>query len=119
MSVAPRAPKRWCLAKVEIVNSFENWKQNLVYTLSLDPNFAPFLTDDAKWEKKTKVAPLRGFVDDADGTPGKSTAQQKVTMLELMLGQIANFCPIISLKERAKRDKPSKNQNIFYCRIRQ
>ena len=96
MSVAPRAPKQWCLTKVETVNSFENWRQNLIYTLSLDLNFAPFLTDDARWAKKTRSSPLRGFVDDAEGTPGRRTAQQKVTMLELMLGQIANFCPVIS-----------------------
>ena len=96
MANAPRAPKQWCLTKVETVNSFENWKQNLVYTLSLDPNFAPFLTDTSRWEKKTKSAPLRGFTNDPDGTTGGRTAQQKVNMLELMLGQIANFCPIIS-----------------------
>ena len=40
-----RAPKQWCLTKVETVNSFENWRQNLQYTLSLDANFAQFLTD--------------------------------------------------------------------------
>ena len=91
-----RAPKQWCLTKAETINTFENWKQNLVYTLSLDSNFAPFLLDAVTWAKKTKANPLRGFVNDVEGVENKRTAQQKVNYLELMLGQIANFCPIIS-----------------------
>ena len=87
-----RAPKQWCLTKEETVNSFENWKQNLQYVLSLDPNFADFLLDDSTWEKKTRTNPLRGFENDTDAVPAarRRTAQQKVTHLELMLGQIAN-----------------------------
>lgn len=96
MASGPRAPKQWCLTKTETVNSFENWRQNLLYSLSLDQNFAPFLTETARWEKKTRNVPLRGMVSDNEDTPGARTAQQKVTMLELMLGQIANFCPVIS-----------------------
>ena len=93
-----RAPKQWCLSKSESINSFENWRQNLLYTLSLDANFAPYLAEDCTWLKKTKSAPLRGFADDADSVPAarRRTAQQKTTMLELMLGQVANYCPIIS-----------------------
>ena len=33
---------------VETINSFDNWKQNLLYTLSLDSNFAPFLADSVQ-----------------------------------------------------------------------
>lgn len=93
-----RAPKQWCLTKNETINSFENWKQNLIYSLSLDPNFTPFLSDGSTWRKKTKAGPLRGFTNDGSSVPEASrhTAAQKVAMLELMLGQIANFCPIIS-----------------------
>ena len=32
MAVSVRAPKQWCLTKIESINSFENWKQNLVHT---------------------------------------------------------------------------------------
>jgi hypothetical protein len=94
----PRAPKQWCLSKLETINSFENWRQNLQYTLSLDPNFAPFLVVGSVWLKKAKASPLRGFEDDGEDVPQakRRTAQQKVTLLELMLGQIANYCPIIS-----------------------
>ncbi len=47
MANTHRAPKQWFLTKVETVNSFENWRQNLVYTLSLDTEFVPFLVNGA------------------------------------------------------------------------
>ncbi|KAL5011512.1 hypothetical protein ScPMuIL_010063 [Solemya velum] len=76
-----RAPKQWCLTKNETINSFENWKQNLQYTLSLDTNFSAFLVHGATWEKKTRTTPLRGFVDDDGVVPEarRRTAQQKCT----------------------------------------
>ena len=48
--------------------------------------------------KKTRAAPFRGFQGDGEPIPAAQwrTAQQKVTQLELMLGQIANYCPVIS-----------------------
>lgn len=97
-NMATRAPKQWCLTKTETINSFENWKQNLIYTLSLDANFAPFLVEGASWLKKSRTEPLRGFTNDGDAIPAarRHTADQKVNLLELMLGQIANYCPIIS-----------------------
>ena len=96
--MATRAPKQWCLTKHETLNSFENWKQNLTYTLSLDKNFAPFLAEGSKWLKKTKTSPLRGLVSDGESVPEaqRLTAQQKVNYLELLLGQIANYCPVVS-----------------------
>ena len=92
MASSIRASKQLCLTKTESINSFESWKQNLVYTLSLNANFAPFLVEGALWKKKTKTEPLRGFANDGDGVAQaqRRTAQQKVNMLELMLGQIAN-----------------------------
>ena len=93
-----RAPTQWSLSKQETITSFEAWRQNLQYTLSLDPNFAPFLIDGVQWSKKTSTAPLRGFESDNEDVPEakRRTAEQKVTQLELLLGQIANYCPIIS-----------------------
>ena len=92
-----RAPKQWSLTKTETITSFEAWRQNLQYTLSLDSNFAPFLGDTVTWLKKSQ-GPLRGFIDDDDDIPAarRRSAQQKCTHLELMLGQIANYCPVIS-----------------------
>ena len=36
-----RAPKQWSLTKNETITTFEAWRQNLQYSLSLDANFAP------------------------------------------------------------------------------
>ena len=93
-----KAPKQWPLTKNETITSFEAWKQNLTYILSLDVNFAPFLKDDCTWRKKSTVDPDRGFADDDDAVPvaSRKSAAQKVVHLDLMLGQIANFCPVIS-----------------------
>ena len=86
-----RAPTQWCLTKHETINTFGNWKQNLIYTLSLDVNFAEFIATDAQWQKKTAARPDRGLAGNND-----ATTQQRVYSLELMLGQIANYCPVIS-----------------------
>ncbi len=98
MSVT-RAPKQWQLTRKETVSSFESWRQNLLYILSLDPNFAPFLVDGFTWQKKSAQNPTRGFTDDPvqePPDPNRKTAVQKNALLELMLGQIANYCSIVS-----------------------
>lgn len=93
-----RAPKQWTLTTSENITTIEAWENNLRYILSLDPNFASFLTTDTTWLKKTNAAPLRGFTDDDDDVPviRRRTAAQKVSHLEMMLGQIANYAPVIS-----------------------
>ena len=94
-----RAPKQWSLTKKETATSFENWKQNLLYTLKLDPSFASYVKDGAQWAKKAKSVPNRGFVDDGEEVmvaANRLTAVQKAATLEIMLGQIANYCPVIS-----------------------
>lgn len=111
MASTHRAPKQWCLSKIETVNSFENWRQNLLYTLSLDKNFAPFLVDGVNWEKKLRNSPNRGFLDDGEDVAeaNRRTRQQKVNMLELMLGQIANYCPVISRNTIVKNSTSIEN----------
>ena len=93
-----RAPNQWPLTKNETVTTFEAWGQNLQYSLSLDPNFAQFLADNSTWLKKSSAAPQRGLASDGEDVPAtrRRTAFQKNFHLELMLGQIANFCPVIS-----------------------
>ena len=95
---AIRAPKQWSLTKQETITSFEAWRQNLRYTLSLDPNFAGILVDDVTWLKKTNAQPLRGFQYDGEDVAevNRRTAAQKCTHLELMLSKIAIYCPVIS-----------------------
>ncbi len=93
-----RAPKQWQLTTNETITSFENWKQNLVYILSLDHNFALFLEDGYMWQKKSATNPNRGLQSDGEDVPRaiRRTAAQKNAQLELMLGQIANYCSVIS-----------------------
>ena len=62
----------------------------LLYNLALDAHFESFLAHNATWSKQSKLKPYRGFTDKKDGL----TAAQQSAMLDLMLGQIANFCPV-------------------------
>ena len=52
----------------------------------------------ALFGKKINVTPLRGLINDDADIPEaiRCTSAQKVSHLELMLGQIANYCPINS-----------------------
>ena len=103
MAATHRAPKQWCLTTRETITSFENWKQNLVYTLSLDVSFSTLI--ESTWKVTSKTSPNRGYTDDGDDIPQNSrkTAVQKKTTLEMMLGQIANYCPIISRNTIVKK----------------
>ena len=96
--MAQRAPRQWSLTKEESVNSFESWRQNLLYIFSLDHNFARYLADGFTWQRKTAANPNRGLVADVAPVPEaqRRTAPQKSVQLDLLLGQIANYCPIIS-----------------------
>ena len=51
-----------------------------------------------KWDKKTKDSQHRGFVDDNQNLPDAlhCTKKQNVNILEMLLGQNANYTPIIS-----------------------
>ena len=113
-----RAPKQWSLTTDETLNSFENWRQNLMYILSLDHNFAPFLTADFTWQKKSAANPTRGLQNDTHPIPetNRKSAAQKNAQLDLMLGQIASWCPIIS---RNSIIKSSTSLNHIWQTIRQ
>ena len=75
--------------------------------ISSDPDFAQFLVESVQWLKKTRAAPFHGFQDDEEPIPAaqRRTAQQKVTQLELKIGQIANYCPVISRYSVVKNSK--------------
>ncbi len=99
MASASKAPKQWSLQKDESLNSYNNWKENLIYTLSLDKNFAPFIKAGATWGRITATDSTRGIVDDGDevvAVNARLTRDQKLAQLNLMLGQIANFATVIS-----------------------
>ena len=54
MASTPRAPRLWCLTKIETVNTFENWPQNVVYTLSLDKTLPLFWYQEHSGRRKRK-----------------------------------------------------------------
>lgn len=116
MAASPRAPKQWQLTKIETITSYESWRQNLIYLLSLDKNFVPFL--DANWQKQTATNPRRGLTNDGTTVPEaqRLTAVQKNAHLDLLLGQIANFCPVISRNSIVKH---STSLNDIWQKIRQ
>ena len=113
--MAARAPKQWQLSKNETITSYESWRQNLMF-LSLDNNFVPFR--EATWQKKTASNPHRGLVDDGENIPEarRLTAVQKNAHLDLLLGQIANFCPVVS---RSSIVKSSVSLSDIWQKIRQ
>ena len=67
--------------------------------------------------EKTATNPHRGLQDDDSSVPEakRLTATQKNTHLELLLGQIANFCPIVS---RSSIIKNSVSLNDVWQKIR-
>jgi hypothetical protein len=65
MAYVDFAPKP--LTKIETITTFENWRQNLLDTLSMDSNFSEFLAEGVQWQKRTAAAPTRGLRNDGDG----------------------------------------------------
>ena len=65
--------------------------------LELKAKSGPFLADGITWEKMTKTQTLRSFTDVGETVPlsQRRMAPKKVNFLELMLRQIANYCPAI------------------------
>ncbi|KAI8485683.1 hypothetical protein Bbelb_365170 [Branchiostoma belcheri] len=72
MATANRAPKQWCLTRTESINSYENWQSNLIYVLSLDLSFAPFLADGVTWQKRAPRLEHRGFANDGEDVPERN-----------------------------------------------
>ena len=93
MAQTNKAPKQWALTKHETATSFHSWCQNLLYTLSTDDRFTQFLVGAHLWRRRSAADPNRGYANLPDGG---LTATQQATNLDLMLRQIANFCPVIS-----------------------
>ena len=117
MAHSHRAPKQWVLQSDSSVTQYEAWKNNLLYTLSLDPVNIPFIAKDASWLKQSKNNAKRGFTDDGEGVAEnkRRTADQKVYALDMMLGQIANYSPI----NRATIVKNSTSMNSIWKALRQ
>ena len=102
MATSTRAPKQWQLTRSETINSFNNWKENLIYTLSLDSNFSPYVKEGVTWGKKTTTAPNRGFTDDGTDVQNAKKKEEKCAAVDLMLGQVANYATVISRNQITK-----------------
>ncbi len=96
MANSYKALKQWSLPSNATSINYESWKNNFLFSLNIDDAYKPFLKEDATWGRLTKASPNRGLIDDADTVDEarRLTATQKVTNLNMMLGQIANFAPI-------------------------
>ena len=55
-----RPPKQWTLTENENITSYANWQSNILYNLSLNNEFASFLTSE--WGKSSVTN--RGLVAD-------------------------------------------------------
>ena len=95
------------------MNEFEIWKQNLLYQISMDHRFTRYL--EATWSAKSAANPTHGLADDPENTIPWQSANQKNKDLELMLGQIANYCTIIARDDFMKR---ATSLNDVWQRIR-
>ena len=113
-SVRVRAPKLEHLNKVETITSFHNWKETMIYSLYLDDAFKPYLKENSVWGLKTSTTPYRGFVDDAGENGLKK--EDKCAILDLMLGQIANYATVIS---RNQITKNSRSLNDIWNKLRE
>ena len=92
-----RPPKLEKLTDNETLNSFLIWKENLKYTLDLDNNCKPFVSCNCTSWSDSDTAD-RGLADDGSLVPqdDRKTKSEKARLLTLMLGQIANWCTVIS-----------------------
>ena len=113
-----KAPKQWSLTTDESMTSFTNWKENLMYTLSLDRNFSRFLSPEVTWTEVCDEHPHRGLTDDPTSIPAdeRHSKEIKCTHLNLLLGQIANYANIISRNQIVQE---STSINSIWAMIRE
>ena len=111
MAHTNKAPKQWALMKHETATSFHYWCQNFQYTLTTDDRFTQFLVADHSWRRRSAADPNCGYANIENGLTG---VEQAIN-LDLMLGQIANFCPVISRNTIVKN---CKTLNKIWDKIR-
>ena len=109
------APKVEKLRKKESPAEFESWRENLMFNLTMDGSFEEFLEDNYTW-RATSVN-NRGLLPDDTIPPGK-TAKQKASLLQLLLGSIASYAPVISrefiVKDALSLDEIWNRLRMYY-----
>ena len=108
-----RPPKQESLTEKETITSFAKWQSNLLFHLSLNNEFAPFL--DTEWKKKSETN--RGLEDGPSSVEieVRKTAVQKNIILERMLALIAQFIPSLLRHDIIKK---ATSLNWIWKRIR-
>ena len=94
-------PKIIPLSDVETIGSIERWKNNVTYHLRQNNDFLPYL--QGHFGKKSKATPCRALTDEIKTeTVGDETITSVVNskvdkcfIVDMMLDQIANHCPLI------------------------
>ena len=98
MSGANLVSKQRTLTQNETLNTFENWKQSLIFHIIGDAKLARFCDNDdlAKWGPYKQNH--RGFTNDPTTVDEnkRMTANQKTIMLKVLLGSVANYAQVIS-----------------------
>lgn len=84
----------WALSKKETSSTFKNWRSNIAYSLSLNLDFSDFFEPGFTWEEKTHDNPTWGLI--AGTGEHARTAVQRAGALEVMLGQIACWAPVVA-----------------------
>ena len=111
-------PKQRFLTEEESQTSFEAWREALVFHISLDNKASRFLSDLSTWSS----AADRGFTDDVDGAAGaahtpetKMNKTAKAALLNIILGSVATYAPVISASFIKKQ---STSFNSIWDRLR-
>ena len=88
------APKPTKLEGEPSPTELESWINNQIFNLTIDGHFEEFLEDGFKWSSPSVAN--RGLVADDPNTPHARTAKQKAAYLDLMLGSIRSYAPVVS-----------------------
>ena len=98
MAATKLIPKQRQLGPNETQNTFESWKESLIFHIIIDTKLARFVdpNDLGMWGPYNETN--RGFTDDAESTTAdkKMTAHQKASMLKVLLGSVASYSQVIS-----------------------
>ena len=94
-------PKQRCLTEQETQQTFEAWRESMIFMISLSDKSSRFLSSGNL--KSWTTDEDRGFTDDSTGAAGvtpenKMNKAAKAALLNIVLGSIAGYAPVISSK---------------------
>ena len=91
------APKPRELTENENATTFETWKENLLFHLTMDGSYDEFLEDNFTWGSVS--IQFRGLKDSKDDNGAVTlSARKKEALLGIMLGSIASYAPVLPRK---------------------